>query len=297
MDGAGKLALRYHCQICFDSPELFEQYIKEGFFAGERKPSDKLTIGPLKMFRDGSLGARTALMRNDYADEAGNRGIEAASPEVMGAFCKAAAEGGVQVVTHVIGDEAIERTVSDYEAVCPPGENPLRHSLVHCQITDLPMLERIVRDKLLIQYQPIFLEYDLHIVAQRAGEALAKTSYAFETARKLGADISFGTDSPVEDCNPFLNCYCAVTRSDYEGYPEGGYCPDERMDISDVIDAYTLGSARCQFAEEYKGRLKEGYLADFVVLKEDIFTVCPQDIKGILPEATFVGGVKVYSEK
>ena len=215
---------------------------------------------------------------------------------VMLELVRLADENGIQAVTHVIGDKAIEETLKCYEAVLHDGKdkNPLRHGLVHCQITDMPLLERIVRDDVIAMYQPIFLDYDMHAVIPRCGEELSSTSYAFGTMARLGAHVSYGTDSPVEDCDPFANIYAAVTRKDRHGYPEGGFFPNERVDIYTAIDAYTSGSAYAQFMESSKGRLKTGYAADLVMLDKDIFTIDPMEIPSVRPVLTMVGGRIVY---
>ena len=111
---------------------------------------------------------------------------------------------------------------------------------------------------------------------------------------RLGAHVSYGTDSPVEDCDPFANIYAAVTRKDRHGYPEGGFFPNERVDIYTAIDAYTSGSAYAQFMESSKGRLKAGYAADLVMLDKDIFTIDPMEIPSVRPVLTMVGGRIVY---
>ena len=233
-------------------------------------------------------------MRKEYQDDPGNRGVECITKEEMDEFCRLADAAGIQVVTHVIGDRAIEDVIESYEKVLHDGKNPLRHALIHCQITDREMMERIAGDDILICYQPIFLDYDMHVVTDRCGEELSSTSYAFGTAKKLGIHVSYGTDSPVEDCNPFPNLYSAVTRRDQKGWPEGGFFPEERVDIEDAVDAYTIGSAYNEFAEDFKGRLKPGYLADMAVLDTDIFTCRPEEIRTILPVMTIVDGQIVY---
>jgi len=293
-EGRGKL--RYRHQVAFYKPEDFRRYLTEGEFRrGRYAPDGWLRLGPLKLFKDGSLGARTATMRHEYRDDPGNFGVEATSDAMMDEFCRLAADAGVQVVTHVIGDAAIEHTVASYEKILPAaGKNPLRHGLVHCQITDMPLLRRIAADDIITLYQPIFLEYDLHAVESRCGRELSSTSYAFGTLDKLGGKISYGTDSPVEDCNPFPNIYSAVTRRDLKGLPAGGFYPQECVDVCTAVDAYTLGSAYAEFQEDVKGRIRGGFLADLVVLDRDIFTCDPMEIKDILPVLTMVGGEIVY---
>lgn len=236
------------------------------------------------------------MVRKEYEDDPGNFGVETTTNEEMDVLCKMAANAGLQVVTHVIGDAAIEAVVENYEKVSPAG-NPLRHSLVHCQITDKPLLERIAEDNILIQYQPVFLDYDMHAVVSRCGRELSSTSYAFKTARDLGIHVSYGTDSPVEDLNPFPNIYHAVTRKDKDGWPMFGFYPQEKVTVEEAIDDYTIGSAYCEFKEKLKGRIKPGYLADMVVLDKDIFTCDPDEIYDMEPVMTFIGGELVYQKK
>ena len=283
--------LRYRFQISFDSPEDLQQFIDAGGYARSLGADpDMLAFGPVKLFKDGSLGGRTGTMRQGYLDDPGNFGVETTTDGDMDAFCRIADQNGLQVVTHVIGDKAIGDVTGNYERVLRDGQNPLRHALVHCQITDRPMLERIVRDHIPVMYQPIFLDYDMHAVISRCGEALSSTSYAFKTVEELGGWVSYGTDSPVEDCNPFPNIYSAVTRKDKNGWPEGGFFPQECVDVARAVDAYTLGSAYNEFRERDKGRIKPGFLADMVVLDTDIFTCDPMEIRNILPVMTIVGG-------
>lgn len=290
---SGKAKLRYHHQIAFKDTASFENYIN-GEFTRKNELHPYITLGPLKLFRDGSLGGRTATVFHEYLDDRGNYGVEATDDKTMLALINMADKANIQVVTHVIGDKAISDTVGFYESVMHEGKNELRHALVHCQITDKPLLERIVRDDIPVLYQPIFLDYDMHAVIPRCGEELSSTSYAFGTMARLGAHVSYGTDCPVESCNPFPCIYSAVTRKDSHGLPEGGFFPNECVDVYTAIDAYTIGSAYAQFEENRKGRIKRGYVADMVILDNDIFTCDPMEIRDILPVLTMVGGETVY---
>ena len=277
--------------MSFGSPEELEAFAASGGFdQPEGCDPNRFTLGSVKLFKDGSLGGRTGTMRHEYLDDPGNYGVESSSDAEMDAFCQVADKYGLQVTTHVIGDKAVEDTVGNYEKVLHDGKNPLRHALIHCQITDRPLLERIVKNDIPVMYQPIFLDYDMHAVISRCGEELSSTSYAFKTVEDLGGSVSYGTDSPVEDCNPFPNIYSAVTRKDKNGWPEGGFFPQECVDVETAIDAYTAGSAFVEFHEADKGRLKPGFFADLVVLDTDIFTCDPMKIRDILPVLTVVNG-------
>lgn len=293
---SGKALVRYTHQMCFDTPEDYEKFLK----SGEREKEcygrgSWLSMGPLKLYKDGSLGARTALMKHGYLGEPDNHGVDWTEMSVMDRFCSLAREYDMQVVTHSIGDEASSQTMDCYERAFVNGENKLRHSLVHCQISDEEVLDRIVEKGILVQAQPVFINSDIDILTELCDEKLASTSYNFGTLLRRGAKLSYGTDSPVEDCNPFPNIYTAVTRKRLDGTPEEAFYAKECVDVETAIDAYTEGSAYCEFKEDYKGRLKPGYLADMVVLDRDIFTVNPAEIKDILPVMTIVGGKTVFS--
>ncbi len=290
LEAEGRCPLRYRYQISFSSPEDLQNFAQQGGYDRSFADPDRMAFGPVKLFKDGSLGGRTGTVRREYLDDPGNFGVETTTDEEMDAFCALADKLGLQVITHVIGDKAVEDVTGNYERVLHGGKNPLRHALVHCQITDRPLLERIVKADIPVMYQPIFLDYDMHAVISRCGEQMASTSYAFKTVTDLGGKVSYGTDSPVEDCNPFPNLYSAVTRKDSRGWPEGGFFPRECVTVEEAIDAYTVGSAYNEFREKDKGRLKPGFLADMVVLDTDIFTCDPMAIREILPVMTIVGG-------
>lgn len=288
-----KTKLRYYPQFNFQDINDFKEYLETELKTG--KYDEKfLSKGALKLFKDGSLGARTALMLKDYEDAPKTIGVAALSDKQMQDLCDLAAENGITVVTHAIGDGAIESVINTYENTMKDGKNPLRHGIVHCQITSMEQLKRIAKLNIAVMYQPIFLDYDLKVVESRVGKELASTSYAFNTLNNLGAPISFGTDSPVEDCNPFPNIYCAVTRKGMDGKPEGGFYPNEKMSVEDAVDAYTIGSAFNEFKENSKGRLKPGYVADLIVLDRDIFTIDNDDIKDIKVEKTMIDGEFVF---
>lgn len=294
----GKGIIRYRHQVCFNDIEEFKKYINNGEYKnGKYDEKSLISLGPLKLFKDGSLGARTAYMRDEYRDDVNNKGIEWISCEEMDKYCELASKANMQVVTHVIGDAAVEQTINSYEKILVNGKNELRHGLVHCQITDKDLLERISRLGIVVSYQPIFLDYDMHIVENRCGKELSETSYAFNTLEKLGGKIAYGTDCPVEDCNPFPNIYSAVTRKDSKGNPSEGFYPNECVDVYTAVDAYTIGSAYMEFMEEKKGRIKPGFLADLVILDKDIFTCNSMEIRNILPLMTMVDGNIIYRKE
>lgn len=285
---ANELKIRYRSQSLFRSVEDFEKYVKtEG---KDPRYDDVLSFGPLKLLKDGSIGGHSALMREPYLDVPDSVGVPVVTDEQMDAFCEAADKLNVQVVTHCIGDGAIEGVMNNYAKVLRDGKNTLRHGIVHCQIMDRDMMEHLAKYQILAMEQPIFLSSDMHALKTRIPESLARTSNAYRSMMELGIPQSFGTDAPVEDLNPFPNIYSAVTRKDMHGYPEGGYYPEERLTVEETLDFYTAGSAYAEFMEDRLGRIKPGYYADMAMLSKDIFTCDVEEIKGITSELTLMGG-------
>lgn len=294
--GRGKL--RYRQQNCMLTLDDLEEYIETEYrHRDELYPEASLiTLGPLKIYMDGSLGARTAILREPYRDAPEAKGTPWADRETIQKFCDRAAEAGMQVVVHAIGDGAIEEMIDAYANTYKDGDepkNPLRHQLIHCQITDRKLLERIAENNILVSYQPCFLDYDMTVVERLCGKEISATSYAFRTMDELlPGYVSYGTDAPVEDCDPFANIYYAMTRKNAAGTDV--FYPEECVDIYTAVDAYTINSAFAEFCEDSKGRIKEGYLADFAVLDTDIFSVPPEIIKTSRTLETVVGGKTVY---
>ena len=285
-------ALRVYHQFNCLTPEEVRTFCEAGHRTGTG--SDFNRIGPLKVFVDGSLGARTAALRKPYHDDATTQGILTLDDAQLDALLTAAQAYDCSMIAHAIGDEAVETVLKSFEKVVVNGQNEKRLGVVHVQITDEALLDRFARLGAVAYVQPIFLDYDIGIVTDRVGPELAATSYAFGTLRDKGVHVAFGTDSPVEDMNPFDNLYCAVTRQRKSGEPVGGFGPNERFDMMQAIDAYTLEGAYCEFEEKRKGRLLPGYVADLAVLDQDLFTIPAEAIRSTQVLATMVNGQWVY---
>jgi predicted amidohydrolase YtcJ len=282
------------CGISGEEKHL-DGYIQGGYITGAPLYGPFLKMGPLKLFADGTLGSQTAWMRKPYHDKPESTGVAVADREFLKRIVLKAHTQGMQTATHAIGDAAIEAMLDCFEALPGAGHNPLRHGIIHCQITDRPLLERMAQNRILALVQPIFLAHDLSITESRVGPALASTSYAWGTMEKLGVLTSYGTDSPVESMNPLAGIACAVTRKNPErDYPPGGFFPGERVDVYTAVDNYTAGSAHANFDENRVGRIKKGYLADLVLLDGDIFTLPPEEIPRARVLWTMVGGETVY---
>ena len=282
---ADELPLRLHLQCSLDTPEHFGEFLRR---YAPRKGGRYWRVGALKLFADGSLGSRTALLDVPYADDPDAKGLACLDWETAPAMVELANRNGLPVVVHAIGDGAIRQVLDLFGE----GDNPCRNGIVHCQITTPALWQRFLRGHILALVQPIFIDYDHTIAAARCGEALAATSYAFGTAARMGVPVSFGTDAPVERFDPFPNLYTAITRC-----PVGGgqpWHPEECVSRETALDLYTAGSAYAEGEEHRKGRLLPGYLADFAVLDRDYFTVPVSEIPHIQVTRTVMDGREVY---
>ena len=290
---AGELPLHVYLQCGFTELQTFRDFIAAGYYTGYG--DNRFKIGPLKLFADGSLGARTALLRTAYHDDPSTTGEEAISIELMQEFVTLAHNNKFQVIIHAIGDAAIERVVNAYTTL-DDKENKLRHGVNHCQITDMALIQRFKDHNLLAYLQPIFLTTDWRIVADRVGAELASTSYAFKTFEDLGITTAYSTDAPVEGINPFHCLYCAITRKDLQGKPPTGYYPEQAVDITTALTRYTTGSAYAAFEESIKGTIEIGKLADLILVNQDLFTIQLEQIKDTTVVWTMVEGEIVYQQ-
>lgn len=290
LEQEGKLKVRVSMQNCFTSVDGFQNYLTQ---AETKQSSDLYRPGPLKLYADGSLGGRTALLSGTYKDDPSASGVQVMPQEEMDTFFQLAEKNGIQVIVHAIGDKAVRMVVDAIKHTASPG-NPLRHGIVHAQITSEDILEEIRKENILAFVQPIFLHYDMHIVRERVGESLAATSYAFRQMADSGIHVSFGTDCPVEEISTFHNLYCAVTSQDLNGWPEGGFYPDGRFPVRQAIDCYTYEGAYASFEEGKKGKLRIGYAADFAVLDRNVFQIDPNEIRDTKVLLTVMGGKTTY---
>ncbi|NLY37025.1 MAG: amidohydrolase [Tissierellia bacterium] len=282
---------RVHHQMCFSTPEEFDHYATEKLKTSPA--SEKRTWGPLKLFKDGSLGGHSALVKEAYLDNEKNFGVDVLPMEKARPFIDVAKRHGIQVLTHTIGDLAMEETMEVYA----PAEAKDRWGLVHCQITDEEMIEKIAEKDFLAIIQPIFLRSDIEALKGAISEDLQRTSYAWKSMLNKGVRIAMSTDSPVEAFNPFENIYCSMERKDLLGNPSEGFQMQEVLTLEEALDGYTLGSAYAEFREGEKGRLKPGYLADMILLDRDIFEIEAKEIMETKVLMTMVGGEVLYERK
>ena len=292
LEDENALTVRVYEQSNFTTLPALRDFVEKGNITGAG--TDFFRIGPLKMLGDGALGARTAFLSVPYADAPDTCGLSVFTQAEFDALIGYAHENGMQCAIHCIGDGCLDRVLSSLEkaGIAHPRKD-LRHGIVHCQITRPDQLEKIAELKLHVYAQSIFLDYDIHIVNQRVGEALADTSYHWKTLMNKGVTVSNGSDCPVELPRVLHGMQCAVTRRDLKG--EGPYLPKEAFTPREALDSFTKWAAYASFDEHKKGVIAPGMLADFVVLDKNPLTVPENEIKDIRILSTYVGGKQVYT--
>lgn len=288
---AGDLPVRVHKLI--RRPELADA-IDAGRATGD---GDRwVRTGPVKLFTDGALGSHTCLMSRDFADQPGNHGIAVTGYPELVELIRTAARAGIAVAAHAIGDRANRDLIDAFATVAadtptPAGgsTSPLRHRIEHAQFLQHADIARIAALRIVASMQPTHCTSDIPLVDRMlVGHDIA--CYAWHSLLAAGAVVTFGSDAPVEDPNPWQGIHAAVTRQRGDGTPGGGWQPAERLTVGQALRAYTVAPAYASDEEHLKGRLRPGMLADFAVLDADPFTVEPSALHGISVTATVVGG-------
>ena len=263
------------------------------FIESEHPDTAMFSMGPLKLLGDGALGARTALLSRPYADAPDTRGLSVFTARQFEELIGCAHTHGMQTAIHCIGDACLDLVLDAIEkAQADHPRSDTRHGIVHCQITRPDQLRRIAKNRLHVYAQSIFLDYDIHIVRQRVGEELARSSYSWKTLLDLGATVSNGSDCPVETPDALAGIQCAVTRQDLQGCAP--YLPEEAFSLREALDSFTQAGAYASFEEHAKGQIAPGYYADFTVLGGDPFQTDPAKLRNIPVLQTWLDGKRVW---
>lgn len=259
---------------------------------------EKLKLGNLKGFADGSLGSTTALFFEPYLDAPRTCGLAAEDmiPESRMLDNIAGADHhGLQVSVHAIGDRANHTVLDMYEeSARRNGERDRRFRIEHAQHLRVDDIARFGKLHVIASMQPYHLIDDGRWAEGRIGPERAKGSYAFRSLIDAGAALAFGSDWPVAPMQPLMGIYAAVTRRTLDGKHPGGWIPEQKIGVAEAVRAFTAGSAYAGFEEGIKGSIEPGKLADLVVLSDDIFAVNPADIANTRVDMTIFDGKVIF---
>ena len=259
---------------------------------------DWIRFGYLKDFMDGTLGSATAMMFEPFADEPDKTGLPQMSYEELEARVLAADSRGFQIGIHAIGPKANNWILNAYEkARDVNGVRDSRHRSEHAQILIEEDIPRFAALGVIPSMQPTHCITDKRFAEKRIGTERSRWAYAWKSLADSGAKLAFGTDYSVEPINPMEGLYASVTRKDRKGEEGEGWFPMEKITMEKAIEYYTLGAAYSQFMEDRKGILKEGYLADIIILSEDIFNIPEEMIMSVKADYTVIDGKIVFERK
>lgn len=282
------LNVRINEQLLLPNLQDLEGFLEQKRASFQNDPF--ISLGPLKLLLDGSLGARTAALLSDYSDEPGNRGITLYEPEELQELVNKAHDAGMQVAIHSIGDGSLKILLDAIENAQRISPREARHFVVHCQVGNRHLFERMASLGVSASVQPPFISSDQVIAPRRLGRERLRGSYRLRSLLDLGIHVAAGSDAPVEDPSPLAGIWSAVTRQRIPGEPKEGWIPEERITLEQAVFLYTRAGAWMSFEEHTKGLLAPGCYGDLVVLGQNPFDIPPESIPNIPVDLTVCGG-------
>jgi predicted amidohydrolase YtcJ len=269
------------------TPENISYFITHGVYR-----TDRLSVRSVKLYADGALGSRGALLKKEYSDDPGNRGIQLTPTGFLNEICRMAFSNGYQVNTHCIGDSAVSLILRLYAGIIPE-HNDLRWRIEHAQVVDTIDLPLFGQYAIIPSIQTTHATSDMYWAEDRLGAERIAHAYAYRTLLAQNGWLANGSDFPVESINPLYGFYAAVARKDLKGFPQQGYRKQESLTRLQALQAMTIWAAKACFEEKDKGSLESGKFADFVVLGQDIMKAEEDSIPEIKVLETYVGGKKM----
>ena len=261
--------------------------------------SDKLKMGSLKAFADGSLGSSTAWFFERYDQDTLTTGLamDIVTNGFLEKWAADADKNHLQISTHAIGDKANSYMLNVYENI--KNNNPVwdrRFRIEHAQHVRLEDVKRFAEIGVIASVQPYHLIDDGVWAEKRIGKKRINEAYPLKDFLDNGVKMCFGTDWTVAPLNPLLGIYAAVTRRTLDDKNPDGWIPEQKISLEDAIKCYTINCAYASFEEDIKGTIETGKLADLIVLSEDIFSIDPIKIKDVKVEMTVFDGEVIYKK-
>lgn len=248
--------------------------------------NDFFRMGPMKLWTDGTLGARTAALLEEYVDEPGQKGIYLYDDDELKEMMKTAHDNDMQLCLHCIGDGALEQVIHCFEDFIKSGVNKLRHRIVHCQVGHHEQYKRIARLGITINIQPVQTATDFPMIEHRLGKNRASTCHAWRTCIDCGINVTGSSDVPcsysLDAANVFYGIHAIVNREQW--------LQDEAVEVYDALKMYTVNAAVSAFEEDVKGTVEVGKFADLVVVDKNPLTIDKKDLKNIGVDMTFLSG-------
>ena len=286
----GRLPLRVYLALTGGPGGIQEEAAAAGLMTGQG--DERLKIGPVKLFADGSAGGKTAAMTLPYICACQNRGLFVYDGAELDDWVARYHAAGYQVAVHAIGDAAIDQALTAVERALQrhPAEGR-RHRIEHCGFTRGDQIQTMARLGMVPAPQPIFLYEFGELYVEVLGEERPAAAYPMRSWMNAGLLPIASSDTPVSDFSPMKNLYCMTTRKTDRGRVLG---KAERLSLEEAVSALTLNGAYGSFSESEKGTLTAGSLADIAVLDRDIFAVEADELLETRVDLTLLEGALVH---
>lgn len=257
----------------------------------ERDPSgeSRFVLGGVKLYADGALGSRGALLLEPYDDDPQNRGLVVTSTEDMARAAELALRGGWQVAVHAIGDRGNRNVLDAFAKAGVTADRRFR--IEHAQVVAPEDFARFAQLGVIASMQPTHATSDMPWAEARVGKRRIAGAYAWRTMLEAGAHVLGGSDFPVEEVPIVLSLHAATTRTDKKGQPPGGWLPEQKLTLDEALRLFTVEPAYASFTERSRGKLAPGYVADVTVFDRELVVERLLDTK---VDLTLVGGAVVF---
>ena len=256
---------------------------------------DKLRLNGIKLYVDGALGSRGATLKEPYEDDPATRGLPLITPAQLRNRMSRAAMTNFQSAVHAIGDAANAEVLNAIEELSESYAGDRRWRIEHAQIVDPSDLARFGEHGVIASMQPLHQTSDRLMAEARLGEDRLGGAYAWRSVLEVGGKLAFGSDAPVEPADAFAGIAVAISRTDANGEPFGGWRAEETVSREQALAAYTSDAAFAGFADGRFGRLIPGERADFLFVDRDPLLASPSEIRETEIREVWVGGQRVYA--
>jgi predicted amidohydrolase YtcJ len=284
---SGELKMRINAWLS-PSEENYTHFVEKGPYQ-----TDHLSVNTIKLFTDGALGSRGALMIEEYSDDHGNHGLVLTPPDRLKELSRRAYKNNFAIATHCIGDSANRETLKIYASILE-GKNDRRWRIEHAQIIHPDDFHFFGDYNIVPSVQSTHATSDMYWADERVGDERIKGAYAYKQLLAENGWIPNGSDFPVEQINPLFGFYASVVRKDQAGYPEGGFQMENAISREEALRAMTIWAAKAGFEEDLKGSIEAGKLADFTITGTDLMTAPEAELFKIQVDATYSGGEVVF---
>ncbi len=283
----GALKIRDYAMMA-PTQENFDYFFPKGPWH-----TGRLTVSAVKLYIDGALGSRGALLLKPYSDMPGHYGLRLHPLPYYDSICRKAYAAGFQVNTHAIGDSG-NRIMLKIYARFLKGKNDRRWRIEHAQVLSPEDFRYFGDFNIIPSIQSTHCTSDMYWAGERLGPVRLKTAYAYKQLLEQNGWEVNGTDFPIEDISPVKTFYAAVSRKDLNGWPPGGFQMENAISRKNALRSITIWPAKGSFDEKIKGSIEPGKLADFVMLDRDIMCCPESEIPNAKVLLTFVQGEKVF---